>query len=1177
MVLQGSAKTVGQTVTYSGKGVPVTTVLSAFKTQTGYRFFYRSEDLKSVRPVTVDFVNTPLNMALEEVFDGQSIDFDIQGKTIFISKKAPVRLKPLPATVIVENMAVAEAVFGDVRGVVRDEKGTPVPGVTVFARATKTVTVTNQQGEFAFRNINEGDTLQFSSVNHDPMVVPAYTKGYMTIIMKTKVSRLDAVVVYNTGFQTLSNERATGSFSKPDMEVYSKRTGTMDVIGRLEGQVPGMLIATGGNSSNVNRNGSGVSTRKAVVRGVGSVTLQSDPLYVLNGIVVSDFSAINPDDIEDITVLKDAAASAIWGARSANGVVVITTKSGARNSRLSINYSGFYNYTGLPDFDKVSMLNSRQYIDVAKQIFDPVVNPVGAQYFIAPHDQILYDQNAGIITADVANRKLDSLAAINNMGQIKDIWYKPAMSTNHTISAAGGNSMYSFYAAFGYTSNQSSTPGSTNDAYRLNITQTVNAGSRVRLTLNTSMVNTLSTNKNPISVNSSYIPYQLFKDENGVPITLNYMSGMPEYQRADYQARSRINLDYSPIDEMNRTWSDNNNLAVNVTANLSVKLFKGLSYSGTFGYQKNPGTAIYYQDHTSWSIRQQIVGLTIAPTVNDVPQYLYPLTGGNYQTGNNDQRSWTVRNQLVYEGSMRKGKDHFLVQAGQDAQESSDLRSSTTLIGYDDALGSYAVLDYAKLRNGVPGTVTGYGSLYFNPFDIQKNKSRFISYFGLGSYSINGKYSIDVSYRQDNSSLFGSDISSQNKPVWSFGARWSISKEKFVQTVSWLNSLGLRATYGITGNSPYIGGASRYDVLQSNTASSAYQYAVIAGDGYSLNTVANKTLSWERTGNVNIGIDYAVLKSRLSGTINYYKRVTTDMLGSTPLNPLTGTASITGNLGKMTNTGVELNISSLNIKAKDFTWRTSFNIAWNKNKLLSYSVPNPQLATNVSYRLGGNLPLAGYPLRTLWAYRFAGLDNMGDPQIYLNDKSVSKQYNIAKNDDLKYMGTTQPPIFGGISNTFGYKGFSLALNMIYNFGAVTRRPVNDFYTGRLANGSSFSSGNIRDFFLSRWQKPGDEAFTNVPSYVADPNVAYTRRNTSYYNSGDLNVVSASYIKLRDVTLNYDLDSRVLQFLRIQRAGVFVQATNFIVWTANPDHFDPEFGGGVPPYKHAYSMGLNLSF
>jgi len=608
-----------------------------------------------------------------------------------------------------------------------------------------------------------------------------------------------------------------------------------------------------------------------------------------------------------------------------------------------------------------------------------------------------------------------------------------------------------------------------------------------------------------------------------------------------------------------------------------VKLFKGLSYNGTFGYQKNPGTATYYQDHTSWQIRQQIVGLTIAPTANDVPQYLYPVTGGNYTTGNNDQRSYTVRNQLVYDASLRNGKDHLTIQGGQDAQESSDLKNTTTLVGYDDAMGTYAVLDYAKLRNGVPGTVTGYGYLYFNPYQIQRNKSRFTSWFGLGSYSINEKYNIDVSYRQDNSSLFGSDVSSQNKPVWSFGSRWQVSKEAFMQNIKWLNNLGLRATYGITGNSPFLGAASRYDILSSVSASNAYQYSVISGDAYTLSGFANKTLSWERTGNVNLGIDYAVLKSRLAGSINFYKRVTTDMLGSTPLNPLTGASSTTGNLGKMTNTGIEVSITSLNVRGKDFYWRTSFNIAWNKNRLVSYSAPNPFLATNVPYWLSGGLPLVGYPLRTLWAYRFAGLDNMGDPQIYLNDKTVSKQPNIAKVADLKYMGTTQPPVFGGISNVFGYKGFSLSLNMVYNFGAVMRRPVNDLYSGRLAPYVNWSGGNVRTWFLDRWQKPGDEANTNIPSFVADPTVNYTRRNTAYYISGDLNVVSASYIKMRDVTLSYELDNRVLQFLRLQRASIFTQASNFLVWSANPDHFDPEFGGNLPPFKHAYSLGLSLSF
>ncbi len=220
---------------------------------------------------------------------------------------------------------------------------------------------------------------------------------------------------------------------------------------------------------------------------------------------------------------------------------------------------------------------------------------------------------------------------------------------------------------------QSSTPGTTNDVYRLNVTQNFNAGSRVRVTLNTSLINTLNTAKNPIQVTNSYIPYQLFRDENGNPITMNYMGPIPIICGRITRRAAVLILTIHLWQKRTVPGQINNNLAVNVTANAAgVRLFKGLSYSGTFGYQKNPGSAIYYDDHTSYSIRKQIVALTIAPTVNDVPQYLYPLTGGNYTTGVNDQSvTGRARNQLVYDASARNGKDHVTLQAGYDIQESS--------------------------------------------------------------------------------------------------------------------------------------------------------------------------------------------------------------------------------------------------------------------------------------------------------------------------------------------------------------------------------------------------------------------------------------------------------------------------------------------------------------------------
>jgi len=1177
MVLQGSAGTIAQTVTFSGKEVAIPRVLTVFREQTGFRFFYRNDDIKDAIPVTVQFANTPLRTALEQIFTGQLIDFEIQGNTVFISRKAIVQKAPP----VLPYVAVVEATInlpGDVRGVVRDEKNNPMPGVTVFCRATHTVTVTSAQGEFMFKNLRDGDTLQFSSVNFESLTVRASTKGMMIVYMKPRVAELQMITIYNTGFQALTKERATGSFGKPDMEVYTKRTGTMDIIGRLEGQIAGLQIAGNASSYTANSNGNGVTTKKSLIRGVTSVQLATEPLYVLNGVIIAEFSSVNVDDIEDVTVLKDAAAAAIWGARAANGVIVITTKSGNRNQRLSIGYSGFVNYTGRPDFSYSKAMNSQQFIQTAKETFDPIANPWSsvATTGLAPHEQILYDQNRGLISAAVANQKLDSLAAINNMGQISDLFYRPIISTNHTISASGGNSVYSFYGSLGYTGTQSARPGERNNSYKLNLTQSITAGSRVKLTVSASVINTITSKQNLPDIYSNFLPYQLFQDASGKGITMNYLTGYSDSVRQNYAARSRINLDYNPMNEISLATSNANNLNINVTANATVKLWKGLSFVGTYGYQKAPGTAIYYTDNKTINQRKQIIGLTVAPTIGSVPVYNLPVSGGNYQTGTNDQRNWTVRNQLTYDGAFRRGRDHLTMQVGNETQEGYQFRNSTTLYGYDRNLGTYAILDFAKLRSGISGTVTGFGSLFSQPYFIQQTSSRFISYFALGSYSIDSKYSFDASIRQDYSNQFGKNLSQQNKPSWSFGAKWQLSKEKFLQTATWLNNLNLRATHGILGNSPYVGTASLTDVF-SSVASSNNSNA-IAGDALTLSNVANTSLSWEVTHVTNIGIDFTVLNQRFGGGIDLYQKNTTDLIGSVQLNPWTGRTSQTGNIGKLVNKGIEITLRSENIRLKDFSWFTSANFSYNYNKLISYSKPSPFLNT-ASSRVGGGSPIIGYNTSALFAYQFAGLDNLlGDPQIYLADKTVTKNPNIAQVGDVVYAGVTRPTMFGGMTNTFNYKGLSLSLNAIYTFGAVMRKDVASNLSGRILNTStSFGGPNLQTYIMDRWRKPGDEAITNVPSYVAS-SAGFTRRNISYYTQGDINVVSADYIKLRDVTLSYNLPASALQFLKVQRANVFVQTTNFMLWKANHEGIDPEVPRSVATgYPgHSYSFGVNLS-
>lgn len=1173
IALHVSAKSVSQMVSYSGENVALTTVFKEIKKQTGMVFVYKEDMLQQAHAVSIQAQNMPLTDFLDQLLKDQLLKYSIESKTIIISRKNTSR-------VIIANdpnllAALQAAPPGDVRGRVLGPDGKPVAEAFISAKKLPSSEgiITNVNGDFYLRNVEPDDTLLVSSVNIEAIEVPVKGRDSILIRVKYKIAILDSVgITVNTGYQKLSKERATGSFSKPDMQIFSRRTGSMDLITRLEGLIPGMQIGTGPND--IDLSADGTTTRKSLIRGPSSVRAQTSPLYVVNGVAVANFNAVNLDDIEDITVLKDAAAAAIWGARSANGVVVINTKSGNKYQKLSVNYSGFVSYSGKPVFSDVHMLNSRQYIDLAKTLFNMPgylqAYPYASQTFLAPHDQILYAASRGLISQAVANQKLDSLAAIDNISQIEDLWYRSSISTNHTVSVSGGNGMYSFYGSLGYTGGQSPTPGAQNNTYRINLTQSINT-SRVRLSLNASLVNTITSSKNPITVTNSFLPYQLFQDASGNNLNINYMNGYLDSVSRNYASRSGISLDYNPLNEMNYAWSKSNLLSINVTANTSVRLWKGLNFLGTYGYQRAPGTVESYWDHKSLTERKTAISLTVTdPTL----QYMYPITGGRFTTGNTDTRSWTVRNQLMYDAPVRHNKDRISLQAGQEVQEARSTKTVTTVLGYDDAMGTYSILDYATLQGGVFPTVTGFGALGFSPYDVDKTVTRFISYFGLASYTFNNKYSLDASVRKDLSSLFASEVSSQNKPAWSFGAKWRLTQEKFISDIKWINSLNLRVTYGITGNSPVFA-TPQYDIVSNVSSSSSFFYNVISGDGLTVSSVGNKTLAWERTANINIGLDYAILNGRLSGGFDFYKKTTTDMIGNTQLNPLTGYSNITGNLGKMTNTGLEVSLSSVNIKTKDFNWTTSLTLGYNTNKLLSFAKPT-SAALTITNRMAG-VEVVGYPLHPMWAYQFAGLDTLGDPKIYLADKSVTKAPNVAKIADLKYMGTTTPRFSGGFANSFSYKSLGLRVNMIYNMGSVMRMPVNTFYSGRLASSGSFSGGNIRDFFYDRWQKKGDEAFTNVPSYVPSSTLSAQRRNVGYYASGDINVESASYIKIRDISLSYDLSPKLLQSLKIQRISVFGQVTNFLVWAANSKGYDPEFAGGYRPFLHNYSVGVNLSF
>ena len=1163
-IMQVSAGSFAQRISLQENNAPLTKIFRKISQQSGYDFFMNNSLLKSVRPVTINITNAELSEVLTILFENQPIGYTITERTIVVTPKN----KDTQIQAPVEEITIY--------GIISDENGRPLQGASVRVKNSGVVSISDQKGRFSLRVPSVGDSIVVSYVGYVTQTLVVGQNEEINITLKIGVDMLNDVKI-TTGYQVLSKQETTGSFGKPDMKIFAERVGTNDIVKRLEGLVPGLTVLPGPTQVTGNRNGNGASQQQSIIRGKSSINILSDPLYVVNGIQVTDLSALNPDDIADVTILKDASAAAIWGAKAANGIIVIVTKKGT-NQKLKINYNGNFNFQGKPDLDYAGrhLLSSSEFIQAGRETFSPTVYPwtTLSMGFIAPHELALYDQSRGLITIAQANSRLDSLSKINNGDQIKDLWFRNAYAMNHTVSASGGNQVYNFYSSLSYTDNQSNQIGSSNDVYRINLSQDITPNNWLKISLNTSLNNTLSSSSRPISIGAGFLPYQLFRDASGNNIQLNYVQGLSAATRLDYQTRSRVNLDYSPLDEINAGYSKSNNLTINTSADIKVKLWKGLSFDGTYGYQKAPGTNYIYDDISKYSQRGEVVSFTVAPTASSVPVYHLPNFGGRYQTATNDQRNWTLRNQLIYNTLLRKDKDRLNIQLGQEAQESLGLSNISTVRGYNQDLGTYPLLNYQSLSQGVFGAVSSFRSVFSEqPYGTYNARTRFTSYFGLLNYLFAQKYSLDASVRQDKSNLFASDESSQKKPAYSLGGKWSISKEPFMRELTWVEDLGLRATYGVTGNSPYLGAGSIYDILQVSTNSNT-------GNSLTVSTPANNKLTWESTRTFNLGLDFSLFNYRISGSVEVYQKNTKSLLGVVNLNPFTGFSSANGNLGNLRNKGIEVSLRSVNIQVADITWSTNLSLSYNNNKLLSYIDPSPVTLTD-TYALGPTN--VGYSTPSLFAYKYAGLDNTGDPQIMLADGSITKKPGAAAAKDLVYMGSVLPKFNGGLSNTFRYKTISLTANIVYSMGGVMRRDVNTFYSNRLTGSAGSFSGNINNEFVNRWKKAGDEAITNIPSYEPNQGINFTRRNTAYYTMADINVVSASFVKLRDITLAYSLSPGILKALKVSSANLFVQTGNFMLWKNNKYDIDPEYQiavsgiRGLPSFLHTYNFGLNVSF
>lgn len=1153
-----------QQLKLSCKETPLKTVLKEITRQTGYSFAY-SDALKQVNTSITCNINSnePIAKVLSTLLNGKGISFTITGKQIIL---APDNIA------IKDDGTTQKPRIVIIKGKVTDETGEPLPGAAIQNKSTGKYSAADLDGAYSIEAV-PGDMIMIRSIGMKDLEQEyAGKSNVLNVVLLSDIVKLDDVIV--TGYQTISKERSAGSYAIVKGDKVSDNAVFRGDLGKsLEGVSAGLSV----NSSD--------GEQGVTMRGLNSLNSNKSVLYVVDGVAMEESvinNMINYNDVNSITFLKDATAASIWGARAANGVVVITTKNGSRNKKVEITYDGSFTYKGTPDLDYFDNMSSDMYVKNMKEIFNPKVytwdaattTTLGAggkpQPLISRHEQILYDHSRGLLSEDQMNKRLGELSSLSNKEQIEKYLYSKKMRTSHSLTLSGGSNNYRYYTSMLYEYNQNENRGKDN-RYAINLKQEINLTKWLTLdgTINVSY---LDKNTGAALINTSptsLLPYAMLKDENGnnLPHTdLLIYDGV----RQRMEKEGGVSLAYTPLDELSLNSNKSNILNVRTNVGAKINLFKGLTFDSRYQYQSSSGHQDIMADEQSYETRLERLQFTARPTAGQkVGKAYLPSKGSVYTNAHTLNSEWTFRNQFIYDNTFAK-KHQLNILAGTEVRNSQYKNVANKVRGYNPQTLTFTVVDEATLGNvGVLDPVypnSGYlktQMLTKNSFTTGEIEKRFVSFYGNASYSFDSKYTLNASLRVDQSNLFGSDPSVQFRPLWAVGGAWNMKGERFLKDVSFLSMLSLRASYGLGGNSPDPGLGGPYDILLPATS------MIFPNLGYNVITPANDKLTWEQTTTFNIGVDFGFLKNRLTGKIEFYNRKTTDLLAFAQTNPVTGWESALSNIGSLYNRGIEVTLSSVNIQNSKFRWSTDFVFTYNKNKITELYDKEGLLPGNMIYKTY----VENYSASSLFAFQWAGLDKMGDPQAYDNGKKVKLIEDMENLESVPYLGTTQPKFFGALTNTFSFCNFDLSFMLVYNLGHKMRNDVNDFRRER-------SFGNIHKDFDQRWRQEGD--VTNVPSYVTTTNDETKRRYYSFYKFADINVLSASYIKLRDLTLSYSLPERACAKIGVGAFRIKFQVGDLFTITSNKEGIDPEYfnlrgGYRTAKFGPSYSFGINLRF
>jgi len=1032
----------------------------------------------------------------------------------------------------------------EVRGIVKSgDQGMPLPGVSVRIKGTNKGTFTDRAGGFVM-SVGTNDTIVVSFMGYSPQSFAPPFKTPLDIILETLDASLNEVVI-STGYQTLPKERATGSFLVVDDQLLNRSVST-NILDRLKDVVPGLSF---------NNNGSSAIS----IRGQSTIYGNAEPLIIVDNFPFEgSMQDINPNDVEQISILRDAAAASIWGARAGNGVIVITTKKGKLNQATQVTFNSNINVANAPDLYAASRLSSSDYIDIEKRLFEQgyydASHSTGFEA-LTPVVELLYRKKADPSMGGAIDQQIEALKSRDVREELSRYVQRKMVNAQYAASLRGGGTKNNYYVSLGYDRNRENLVG--NELSRISLSGSntfkllqnkLEITTGTSYTLHSTTNNSVGTTLTNATAGGSLYPYAQLADQQGkhLPIIKNYRTSF----LAQAAGQGLLDWSYVPLDEPLHSNFNTKRRTVRLNGAVAYNLVDGLKASLRYQFTDMEVTGSNERSQGSYFARDVINRFTqIAGTSLNRP---IPL-GGILDLDEQSLVDHGIRLQVDYQKNW--GNKHELTAiAGHEIRYSRTERTNHRYYGYNSEYAQNTFVNYAEIAFPMYFDNARKGQIPFVDA-LGLYNDRFRSYYANGAYTYIGRYTINTSARLDQSNLFGVKTNQKGVPLWSVGLSWNLDKESFFPFVNSLPLLKIRATYGYNGN--------------VDKTVSAFTTASFSGNRYSMPFATilnppNPDLRWEKVAIWNLGLDFATKGNRLSGAVELYHKKGMDLIGDMPMPPSSGVALFRGNMASTAGTGLELLIHSINTNGR-FVWATDLVFAAQREKVTEYFTT----ATSIQYLQSGlNLPLKGKTLYGLYGYPWAGLDNAnGDPLGYLNGLP-SKDYAAVMREfvpeKLNYHGSIRPTTFGSLRNTFSYKDLSISFSIAYRLGYVFRK-------NSVVYGNNLGLASNNGDYALRWNNPGDEQNTQVPSLPTSVN----NNRDLFYRYADVLVDRADNIRLQDIRAEYGFRNR--KWLPFQQLALYGYCSNIsLLWKRTKFDVDPDIPNGNYPLSVAVGLKFNFN-